>query len=127
MRLPLDELKTAFYQRLAGALAPTAVYDFVPDGTAYPYVTVGEMTVADWSDKRTGGTEITCQVHVFSEYKGYREVHRLMDDALQAVTSEALALTGFTVILQRMDFCQSWRDQDTQHGVLRIRMKVMEG
>lgn len=105
------------------------VFDAVPEGQAFPYVTIGEDTVVDWSTKTNAGEEITHTIHVWSRYAGKKEAKEILSMVLEAITKQPLVLTGgFSVDYTAMDFMEVFTDEDglTRHGVLRIRFKIAQ-
>jgi hypothetical protein len=63
-------LQKAIYEALVANAALVAllgaprVYDDVPRGAAFPYVTFGPSVVRDWSTGSEGGTEHLLTLHV---------------------------------------------------------------
>lgn len=74
-------LQTALYAVLGEALADAGpggaavpVYDAVPEGAAFPYVTIGDDVVTDGPYLDLESEDVTATVHVWSQYAGRREV-----------------------------------------------------
>jgi hypothetical protein len=128
-RSPLLSLQKAIYARLKSKLT-VSVYDAVPDGAVFPYVTIGEDTAVDWSTKLTSGQEVTHTLHIWSQYQGMTEIKDLIDQVIQALTISPLDLTAdkFKAIVHSLDFNETFRDPDgiTRHGVLRFRFKIQD-
>jgi len=127
MKSALLAFQKALYERLRTRLS-VPVYDAVPDGAAFPYVTLGEDTAVDWSTKLQAGQEITHTLHVWSRYPGMAEAKQIIDAVVQALTAEPLAVEGFAVVVFRFDWSEVLRDPDgiTRHGVVRFRAKLQE-
>ena len=74
MSLQSWALQKAVFTALTGEAelmaAVTGIYDRVPVGTAYPYVTIGEATAADWSTKTSTGQNHTLTLHAWSRAPG---------------------------------------------------------
>ena len=79
MRDPALALQGALHTLLSSSLT---VYDAVPQGAAFPYVTVGDDTLVNWSAKGEGKVEITTTIHTWSRYTGRRECKEIMDLSL---------------------------------------------
>ena len=84
-----DRLQQAIFERLRAdtALAAllTGVYDEVPEGTARPYLTVGDTTFEDASTKDRAATTITFTLFVWTDETGQMQAKELMaavDDCL---------------------------------------------
>lgn len=126
MKSPLLSLQKAIYDRLKVSLS-CPVYDEVPDGAAMPYVVLGEDTETDWSTKPVPGAEITCTLHIWSDYRGMAEAKQIINQIEQALSQSPLAVEGFNVVLSRRDMAETLRDPEGyRHGVVRFRFKVME-
>lgn len=133
MKSSLWPLQQALYTRLTTDSAlmarVTGVFDAVPDGQDFPYVTVGEDTVVDWSTKTNSGEEITHTLHVWSRYAGKKEAKEILSLVLDAITKQPLVLAGgFSVDYTALDFMEIFTDEDavTRHGVLRLRFKILQ-
>ena len=81
MALYSFELQKSLFSRLNGGSivdendqAITGVFDDVPEGTAYPYVVIGEETATNIGTKDKDMHEYTPTLHVWSQYRGMRDV-----------------------------------------------------
>jgi hypothetical protein len=119
--LPYEELAKALYERLNGTVNAD-VYDYVPPGIGYPYVTVGDFSSADDSTKTSSGQGVTYFVHVYSDYHGVKEVADLMGEVMTALEKEPLSLTSFqtlhvsgfeTEVSREFD-----EDKEIRHGIV---------
>ena len=101
--LPLQQ---AIYQALTSDSALmsmlTGVFDRPPQGTAFPYVTIGEITGSDWSTKTTSGMQQDITLRIWSREGGRAEaanimtrLHTLLHQAPLNVTGQALVLIRF--------------------------------
>lgn len=133
MKSSLWSLQLAIYNCLKADSALTAkvtgVFDAVPSGQAFPYVTIGEDTVIDWSTKTNAGEEVTHTLHVWSRYSGKKEAKEIISLVLEAITREPLVLTGgFFVDYSGLDFAEVFTDEDgiTRHGVIRMRFTIKQ-
>lgn len=105
------------------------VHDEPDEGLAMPYVTVGNDTAVDWSDKLEPGQEVTATLHVWSEYRGMKEVKEIIGEVIEAMTSAPFDLTahGFAITVAELDLNECFIDPDkTRRGVLRFRFKIAE-
>ena len=94
-----------------------------------PYVTAGEMTARDWSDKFQAGQEVRSTLNVWSGYPGRKEAVEMLDGILRALRREDLYLgQEFRAVVSDLDLCQILIDLDgvTRHGVLTIRYLIEE-
>lgn len=126
MKTALFPLQIAIYNRLKSNPDLT-VYDAVPEGAAFPYVSIGEDTVVDESTKTDNGEEITHTLHVYSSYNGRKEVKEIMNKVLETLTNEPLQLgSGFFMESFNLDMMQVLETSGTplKHGVMRFRAKI---
>lgn len=128
------ELQQAIYSELSGDSELTStlgasVYDDVPDHEAvtFPYVNIGEDTTLDYSTKDLVGSETTLNMHVWSRYRGSKEVKQIMDRVHSLLHDSNLTVTGRNFINLRAEFSDVLRDPDgiTRHGVMRFRAVML--
>ena len=123
------ELQKSLYSALVNDTALTAllsgakVYDDVPQGTAFPYVTIGETTVRDWSTGSEEGLEHILTVHVWSRAKGRRQVHDIIDAMTARLHNMELPVMGHNLVNFRHELSEARRESDgeTYHGIVRYR------
>jgi len=125
IRTSLSPLQTALFQRLSSDSAVTGlvtgVFDYVPEGTVFPYIRIGEPTVTPQVTKTTYGEQVSVVIHAWSQYRGKKEAYDILNACLAATTSP-LQVNGFDLFDQRVDQLQVFDDIDgmTKHGVLRV-------
>jgi hypothetical protein len=125
VRTSLLPLQTALFQRLSSD--PTVkglvkgVFDYVPEGTAFPYIRIGEPTATPMVTKTTHGEEVAVVIHVWSQYRGKTEAYNILNACLGATTAP-LKVQGFKLVDQRLDKLQVFDaiDDMTRQGVLRV-------
>lgn len=122
-------LQQALYAALAAdapliaVIGPPRLYDDVPPGAQFPYVTLGQSTTRDWSTGSESGDEHTVTLHVWSRAGGRREVHEIMGAVKSALHNRALTLAGHRLVNLRHELSETRRDADgkTYHGLVRLR------
>ena len=102
----------------------TDVYDFVPEGTAFPYVKIGEQTMVDNGTKNKQGTDFTIEVHTFSRYRGSVEIKNIMSVVYDILHESSLSVSGADLINMRFEFSDIIKENDglTTHGLQRFRV-----
>ena len=128
MKSPLLVLHDAQYERLKAQTSYTILDDH-PQQKAYPYVIMGEVNANDWSDKLKPGMEVFSTFHIWSQYRGKKEVEEMTDGILQALTLSAFDLTpDFRAVLDMLDSINIIIDIDgiTRHGILRLKYLIEE-
>lgn len=122
-------LQQAVYQVLVAdsdletLIGGARIYDHVPQGTGYPYVTIGENLVRDWSTSSDAGAEHSFAVHIWSRAPGRGEAHNMIGLISALLHDQQLTLSGHRLVNLRQQFSEVRRDPDgrTFHGVMRFR------
>lgn len=132
------DLRVAVLERLAEdadivALVAARIYDNVPQGTLYPYITLSENTVNDYSDKGeddidpdTDGQEHFLVINVYDQSptsRGQRKINDILSRVRSLLHCRDLFLDGvqLTYLIRyetsfvRQDDTTSW------HGYARYR------
>lgn len=138
MGTPSNPLQAAIYTRLSADAALTAligssqVYDFVPEGTAPPYVLIGDDTAIDWGTKTANGWETTVTIHVWDFEKAGRKSAKAILSAIYAsLHRQDFTVSGFNLIQCQCEFEQTFQDTTEEgqndrfyHGVQRYRITI---
>jgi len=108
---------------LTSLLSGAKIYDDVPQGTPFPYVTIGESTVRDWSTGSEAGSEHILTLHVWSRAKGRKQVHEIIDVMTAKLHDMNLPVSGHTLVNFRHELSEARRESDgeTYHGIVRYR------
>lgn len=123
---PVFALQSGLYGALSTALSGVAgVYDHVPQGTAYPYVTFDyqEANNADYVNSRKDSVFV--YLAVWSEYRGQKEVLNIMDAIDKALHNQKLPLStgraaNVSVLSKRTN-----REPDGLTYMGQVRIKVI--
>jgi hypothetical protein len=99
------------------------VYDEPPPGAAFPYVTLGDARVTDWSTGSERGEEHQLTLHAWSRQGGHKEAHLVAGALLQALDDAPLVLTDHRLINFRFALADVRREADgrTYHALVRFR------
>ena len=108
---------------LIGLLGGSHVYDHVPRGTTYPYVTFGPSAENDWSTADDTGHELLIVIHVWTEALGRQQVEEIMTAIRAALHDQTLAVSGFRLVNLRHESSNLNRlsDGETLQGIVRLR------
>jgi hypothetical protein len=108
---------------LASLLGGPKVYDEPPRSAPFPYVTLGETRIADYSTGSEPGEEHQLTLHAWSRQGGHNEAHLIAGQLLQALDDAALTLTDHTLINFRFAVADIRREADgrTYHALVRFR------
>lgn len=126
------KLQKAVYDALVGDSALsgmiTGVYDDVPEGTGFPYVVIGDDTAINIGSKTVDALEHTLTLHVWSQYRGRKEVKEIMSRVYEVLHDYSLTMTNSVLVNLRQEFETTLVDGDgiTRHGVMRFRAVVFD-
>lgn len=127
------ELQTALYARLNSQLN-VPVYDAVPqavdasDNSAFPYVTIGDDSSSEFDTDTSIGFDTDCTIHVWSRYRGRREVKQIQKAIYDALHLYNLSVSGYHTVMVLFETADSFMDADgiTRHGVMVFRIVTEE-
>lgn len=127
------ELQKALFSTLNGSVtgmesASVSVYDDVPENTAYPYVVIGEESTSNNGSKDLDGLEHTITLHIWSQYRGRREIKEIMESVYSLLHNTAITVSGASLVNIRQEFSTTLAENDgiTRHGVMRFRAVVFD-
>lgn len=121
------DVQAGIFARLTGTGAVTGllaggaagVLDHVPEGTAFPYVVIGEATSNPLDSQGSSGNDVTVTIHTYSRGIGMKEAKSIM-----AAVDAALHDASFAVPNQILILCQRLESQavlesdgKTRHGI----------
>lgn len=123
-------LRRSLHQSLAGhaplvaVLGGPHVYDEAPRGAAFPYVTLGDAEVSDWSTGSSTGQEHRLTLHVWSRQGGQAEAHIIAGEIIAALEDVPLDPAGHRLVNLRFATADIRREADgrTWHGLVRFRV-----
>lgn len=131
MKSYLLELQQSIYDALTNHTnlisRISGVYDFVDEGTVYPTVTLGGTYSNAWDTRTWYGEEVIQDIHIWSQYKGKKEVLEIMKEVIEAL-DHLEDRPGATISNLRIDGTEVFYDPDglTIHGVVKLRIKIKE-
>lgn len=108
---------------LVALLGGPKVYDEPPNNVEFPYVTLGEARVSDFSTASDAGEEHRLTLHAWSRQGGHKEAHLIAGALLQALDDAPLAPDGFNLVNLRFSVADIRREADgrTYHALVRFR------
>lgn len=129
-RIPLDALQQGVYTILTEKQTgddAVPVYDDVPEGAACPYITLGAFTNKFGGSKSTDISDVSLQIHIWSDYSGRAEINRIANDLIAILTSWSIDLSteGFSVMEQSVDMFEAFSEETYgYHGVLTLVARI---
>ena len=108
---------------LAALLGGAKVYDEPPRAAAFPYVTLGETRIADWSTGSDTGEEHQLTLHAWSRQGGHAQAHMIAGALLQALDDAPLTLADHRLVNFRFAVADVRREADgrTYHARVAFR------
>lgn len=79
----------------------SGIYDFVPDDAAYPFITLGENNVSDWSNAENQGTQHQFSLRIFSRNSGRKEAANIMEQ-LVMLLHQGVSISGHELAFLRV-------------------------
>ncbi|MEN6542003.1 DUF3168 domain-containing protein [Parvibaculum sp.] len=128
-------LQRAIYARLSAdaplaALVDGRIYDNVPGDAGFPYMTLGEAQVSDWSSGDSDGGEHRLTFHVYSRGGGRAEAKTILGAVNAALHDASLTPEGARLVSIRFLDAETRREPDgiTWRGTIRFRAltEIME-
>jgi len=108
---------------LNAVLGGPRIYDEPPREAMFPYVTMGETRITDFSTGSEAGLEHQLTLHAWSRQGGHREAHVIAGALLQALDDAPLVLAGQHLVNFRFAAADVRREADgrTYHALVRFR------
>jgi hypothetical protein len=108
---------------LTDLLGGPKIYDEPPRAAAFPYVTLGEMRIADASAGSDALEEHQLVMHAWSRQGGHKEAHLIAGALLQALDDAPLTLVDHALVNLRFSVADVRREADgrTYHALVRFR------
>jgi len=131
-------LQAGIYAALTAAPSiGAAVYDAAPQAAAYPHIEIGDGLAMDWSAALLRGEQHRVDIHVWSRYRGAKELKTLMAEIKDRLHHGVIAdggsewedvdwwgggLAGNRLVEFRFSDAETMTDADglTRHGIIRF-------
>jgi hypothetical protein len=104
----------------------SGVFDDVPQGQTYPYVSVGEDVHNEWDTNTTIGSDCSITIHTWSQKRGRKETKAIQAAVYDVLHRAELTFSGYRIISVDFVNSQSFVDADgmTRHGVQTFRVLI---
>ncbi|WP_017601650.1 DUF3168 domain-containing protein [Nocardiopsis lucentensis] len=120
-------LQQAIYQRLAGdteLTAITGVHDEVPEAATYPHVLIGEVVEEPDDSHDNQGLTVAFVLHIWSKYRGYGEIGRILAHLDRLLDRRPLTVDGFELVAIFREHHRMLRDPDPTIRHCPVRYRV---
>ena len=108
---------------LAALLGGPKIYDEPPRAAEFPYVTLGETRISDYSTGEAPSEEHQLTLHAWSRQGGHAQAHMIAGALLQALDDAPLPLADHSLVNFRFAVADVRREADgrTYHALVRFR------
>ena len=108
---------------LVTALGGEQVFDDVPRDVPFPYITIGDIDTRDWSTQTLRGHEHTVTLHLWSRYRGRKQVQDLIAEVDRILDGASPPLEGYRLVNLSTVFWTAQREPDGEvyRGTVRLR------
>ncbi len=110
---------------LLAIIGTARVHDDVPQGAAFPYVTLAGFTVRDWATGTEPGTEIIFTVNSWSRGAGHKEAHLIADAVRSPLHDAPLTLGGHHLVNLRHESSDTHRERDGDTYRISARLRAV--
>lgn len=122
-RIPANALQSAIYTLLTGDATITSlgasVLDYVPSDQDYPYIVIGSFSLEGQQAKSVVSV-VTIEIECMSSVGGMDEVNQMMDAIVEALTTSAPTLSGFSTHVGVLDSAEADVAIDPQGQIIRV-------
>ena len=101
------------------------VYDAVPENPQFPFLVIGDPEVSEGEVKDVGNNYIVFPIHIFSRYRGKKEVYSLVQDVLQ-ILPLLEAINNLRAVIIGYDIFYQNEDDEVKHAIIRVKIKSFE-
>lgn len=117
-------IQAKVFATVTAAVAPTPVYDNVPQNSVPLYVQIGSDSAIPSNTKTANGQEHFVDISVFSTGRGYAEVKQTTKKIYAALHRKPLYPDGEQRVIPQYEFSEFFRDPDGPRGVIRFRIQT---
>jgi len=126
--LNYSTLQQAIYQKLTSdaslmALA-NGVYDLPPQGSNFPYITIGDASASEFSNLAVGGADYKLDIHIWSREAGHKQTAGIMEKIHDLLHHGSITVTGQALVAMRVVSSSIVLENDgaTYQGTLRLQV-----
>ncbi|WP_134705094.1 DUF3168 domain-containing protein [Ammoniphilus sp. YIM 78166] len=98
----LDDVQKALYEKLTGDVTLmgmiSGVFDYVPDGQPFPYVTINDFIETPFNSFGKDGKNVLITVQIWSNNKGFKEAFRILSRLNGLLDDGTITLTNHKLI-----------------------------
>lgn len=125
-------VQAAVYSRLCAdsgvtgllAAGSNSVFDHVPQGSAFPYIALGDMGCKPLETQTGAGNDIIFDIHCYSRGLGMKQTREILAAVAACLHEAAFTVTDHMLVLCRLVSQETrlMEDGETRHGLQRFRI-----
>lgn len=120
-------LQKAIYEKLTGSsqlIALAGIFDHTPQGTAFPFVAIGDAAASDLSSLGSGRMEYRFNIHIWSREAGHKQASDIMEVIYGLLHNGSITVTGQMLVMMSFISSSIQLEDDgwTYHGTMRLRV-----
>lgn len=122
---PLQQSIVTMLSGFSPALAGGRIYDVAPQTVVFPYVEIGEgQIIPDDTTLADEGTSEFVTIHIWSRYRGMKEVKLIGSEISSLLHNQSLTVAGRASAHAWVRSFQMVRDPDglSQHGIMTVEV-----
>jgi hypothetical protein len=98
----------------------------VPPAAIFPYATLGDVVIRDFDTKDQTGFEQFLTLHIWSRYRGRKELKQIIQTVYDILHNSALMVSGANAVSCQFQSASTLQENDglTLHGILRYRIII---
>lgn len=127
--IPTVSLQKAVFKLLSKG-QDKKVYGQVPEGAAFPYITIDSITAKPLDTKNSTQWNCSITVNVWGTDEGKKDVYETVSDITYLISKygvEKVTVDGFAVLDAQIDMIETFPEQTTgYHGLIQINYRLSD-
>lgn len=125
-------LQKAIYEKLTGNSALMAlvssVFDHIPQSVNFPYITIGDAIIHDFSNLKKSGNDYQLSIGIWSREAGHKQITDITEIIYGLLHNGTIAVTGKTLIMMRIVSNATNLENDgvTYHAFVKVQIFLQE-
>lgn len=126
----LYEIQKAIFNKLKGdnylnTLVTGIFGDNVPESQNFPFIQINDATETSFNTFDRKGKEVTFTIHIWSQYKGFKECYEIHERVLTLLDYKTLNVNNFSTVYIRLDNVNAIREEDRITRQLAVIYRVI--
>lgn len=99
-------LQKAIYEKLTSSTVLMAlvsgIFDHVPQSSAFPYITIGEVVIHDFANLLKAGNDYQLNINIWSREAGHKQIADISEIIYGLLHNGNLAVAGKNLLIMRV-------------------------